>query len=65
MSQWAKRRDPNAKFHRTGYLFMEMIKRLHAYFLALTFVVLGTVYNQYYVPDSVNAPLHDGRSLVT
>lgn len=59
-----KKRDPNEKFLRTGHILVEVVKRMHAYFIAMAFVVGGISYRQFQDYLVVKAPVHDGRSLV-
>mmetsp|Transcript_7033 Transcript_7033/g.7942 ORF Transcript_7033/g.7942 Transcript_7033/m.7942 type:complete len:82 (+) Transcript_7033:87-332(+) len=63
MVQHIKKRDPNERHLRAGHIFLEVMKRFHAYVVALIFVVSATSYNQLY--GSVRTPVQDGRSLVT
>ena len=65
MVSWVKKRDPNEKHLRTGHIAMEVLKRMHAYFLALFIVVAAAVYQQFAKPELVRPPVQDGRSLVT
>lgn len=65
MLRHIKKRDPNERHLRTGHLFIEMMKRFYAYFIALGVVVFVNVRDQLENPASVRVPVHDGRSLVT
>lgn len=65
MMKHVKKRDPNERYLRTGHILVEVVKRMHAYFLAMVFVVMGTAYKQFQDYTIVKVPVHDGRSLVT
>lgn len=65
MVNWVKKRDPNERHLRTGHIALEVLKRMHAYFVALFIVVGAAVYQQFAAPELVRVPVQDGRSLVT
>jgi hypothetical protein len=64
MMEHIKKRDPNDRYLRTGQILFEVVKRMHAYFIAMAFVVGGVSYRQFQDYTIVKAPVHDGRSLV-